>query len=558
MLYNTISGREDTMAQAKSHNETVQINCMFPTPKHPFYHLRVFFNISNGVRYRISKVSANGDRVLDYFIFHAQRPQKDRRVGGGGLNEIIIRCDWKAGQEIKVDLGGISEDKKSTLSLAGKTVAPPKGGYWNSSWKYYAGIVLTEAAGIARKKEPVHVTFGLYSDRVSDPEKEMRIVSVDPDTGAAREIPSQVYTKSRYDTEEISERYQPTTIFEAAFFADVPAHESRVYLAFYGNPDARKPEYKCGLQITGNGLGLTLENEFYTVRLGKKSGAIDEISMKMGVDYSFYHHLETNGALHWNPGVYAPPRPWLHASDWDPPELYSSITGSLFATTSRSGSFAQYPEINIGINYTFYDQVPWILITSTIEVLRDIDLKALRNGEIVLDRKLVEEFAWCEPDGTKGSMFITDGPRHPRQAKVLAHDTPWACFFKRDQRAGLAVLTVDLAHFHRDGRIPRLFQPYYYLHWGPWVYYARPLVYTFLSAAPGRQLNVPAGNFYYEKMAYIPVRIDEDKKMYDYLDKVHAQISHPLYVDVVEDTDPRAPKKWMAPVLVEEFEEMDD
>ncbi len=545
------------MSSGQASNADIKLNCLFPTAKHPFYHLRAYKNFDKSIEYRIKKVLVNGEPVRDYYVYYKDFFQKNRIVQGGGLNEILIRWDWKNGEEIAVEISGVAVNKKDELSLSGRMSAPHYGGYWDPSWKYYAGIVCKETAGVSRIGEPVHVTLALYSDRVTVPEKELRIIAVDSETGETEEIPSQVYAQSKYMCEEPSERYQPTTIFEVAFFADVPANSSRVYLAFYGNPDARMPEYKSGLKINGKGLGLSLNNQFYNVCLSERSGAIDEITVKMGLDCTFDHHLETNGAVHWNPGIYAPPRPWLHASDWDPPDKHSSILGNIFAMTSRSGPLDHYPETEISITYTFYDRVPWILMSSTIEIKKDIDLKALRNGEIVLNREVAHEFAWREPDGYIGSMIITDGPRHPRQAKVLPPDNPWVCFFNRDRHCGLGMVTIKLANFRKDGGFSRTLQPYSYLHWGPWIYYARPLIYTFLSSNPGRLVNVPAGNVYYEKVAFLPVRYEDDHQTYDFLERTYRQLANPLYVSVVEDTDQRAPRKWMPPILVEEFEEME-
>ena len=278
--------------------------------------------------------------------------------------------------------------------------------------------------------------------------------------------------------------------------------------------------------------------------------------MKTGSGYSFVHHLETNGALHWNPGIYAPPRPWLHASDWDPPERYSEMHGPVFSMTRRSGTLDHYPEAELSVSYFFYIGVPWVLMTSTIEIRKDISVKALRNGEIVLNRELVDEFAWREPDGSTGSMLIEDSPRHPRHAKVLPYNTPWACFISREHECGLGMITVELTNFRNDGGMCRTFRPYSYLQWGPWAYYARPLVYTFISSGPARLVPVPAGNMYYEKMAFVPVELEDEKAGFRLLDQLNHQLKNPLSVSIVEDTDQRAPKKWMAPVLVEEFEEM--
>ena len=195
-------------------------------------------------------------------------------------------------------------------------------------------------------------------------------------------------------------------------------------------------------------------------------------------------------------------------------------------------------------------------MTSTIEIKKDIAVKALRNGEIVLNRELVDEFAWREPDGSGGTMVIQDGPRHPRHAKVLPYNTPWACFFNRDRKCGLGMITLDVNNFCSDGGIGKTFRPYSYLQWGPWVYYARPLVYTFVSSGPGRLIPVQAGNVYCEKMAFVPFVYEDEKTSFRFLDQLHARLKNPLLVSIVEDTDPRAPQKWMAPILVEEFEEM--
>jgi hypothetical protein len=546
------------MGSTGENNSIGGVNCLFPTPENPFYHLRLYFHSDEKQPCRINKALVNGKPVRDFYVYHNNLFQKNRQVKNGGLNEIIIRFDWKRDENIKVEIKGTTSDRKQPFSLADHITASSYGGYWDPSWKHYAGIVCSETAGFTRINEPVHVTLALYSDRITDPEKELRIVAVDPDSGVTSEIPSQVYEKCNYTCDKPDERYQPTTICEIAFLADVPANTSRVYLAFYGNPGVGAPNYGKGLSISGQGLGLTLENQFYNVRLSETSGAIDEINVKMGADVTFDHHLETNGALHWNPGIYAPPRPWLHASDWNPPEKHSSTVGNIFAMTRRNGPMEHYPEAEISITYTFYDRVPWILMSSTVEINRDIDVKALRNGEVVFNRKVVKEFAWREPGGKTGSTVITDLPRHPTRAMVLPHDTPWVCFFNRDLEGGLGLVTVDLANFRKDGGFSRTFQPYSYLHWGPWVYYARPLVYTYISSNPGKMINVQAGNVYYEKMAFVPLRFERDEKTHEYLERIYKQLSNPLYISVIEDTDDRAPREFMPPILVEEFEEMED
>jgi hypothetical protein len=381
---------------------------------------------------------------------------------------------------------------------------------------------------------------------------------MDSQTGVGKEIPSQVLAVEKYDTKIPGERYQPTTVVDVAFFADVPANSSRIYLAFYGNPKAPYPKYESDLKVKGEELGLTIENSMYKVRLSEKSGAIDEITMKTGDQCTFDHHLETNGALHWNPDIYAPPRPWLHASDWNPPAHYSVNYGPLCVMTKRHGPLDHYPEIEVTITYVFYDRLPWILISSTTEVKKDIPVQALRNGEIVLNRKIVDEFAWPNPGGGVGSIAIEEAPRHPNHAKVLPHDIPWVCLFSRKHQCGLGVITANLANFIKDGGFARTFRHYSYLQWGPWVYYARPLVYTFISNNPARLIPVSAGSLYYEKMALVPIAFTKDEEAFTYLERTGTQLKQPIHIKIVEDTDPRAPREWVPPILVEEFEEIEN
>ena len=176
----------------------------------------------------------------------------------------------------------------------------------------------------------------------------------------------------------------------------------------------------------------------------------------------------------------------------------------------------------------------------------------------MLDRKLVDEFAWREPDGSVGSMVITDGPKHPRHGKVLPADTPWTCLFNRKGRYGLGMVTARLADFRTDGGLAKYFNRYRYMQWSKWVYTCRPLVYTFSTMNQARLVPVTAGNTYYEEMALLPMPIRPEDENFEELELLYARMTNPLDVQVVEDTDARAPEGWVNPVLVKEFDEFDE
>lgn len=536
-------------------------SCGFPTPQAPFYNARLGFTLDSGERYQVKTVKVNGQRVRDFLCFHNFALLKDHGLQPGGVSEVAVRWDWKQGDKASVEICGEGPRKKEEFLLTAKVQAPAYGGWWDPAWKYYASFVCTETAGIDRVDEPVHTSMAVYSDRITDPEREVRVVSVDPVSGAQQEVPCQVHEVRQFTAEglKIGDEYQPTTTFQLAFFAEVPADSSRVYLVFYGNPKASSPRFTDGLSVSGDGLGLTIDNPYYRVLLSAKSGAIDEVHMKMGVDAKFYHHIETNGALHWNPCFYAPPKPWLHASDWDPPPHHSSVKGPVFVSTTTSGHVDPYTEESrMAVTYRFYARTPWIFFSTLLEVRKDVNAKALRNGEIVLDRKLVDELAWRAPAGGPLTMRIKDGPKHPRHAKILPADMPWVCLFNRAGRYGLGLVTGKLADFRVDGGLPKTFNRYRYVQWSKWVYTCRPLNYTFSTMNQARLVPVTAGNAYYEEMALLPLRIRPDGEDFEALELLHLRMSNPLDVQIVEDTDARAPEGWVSPVLVQEFDEFDE
>ena len=238
----------------------------------------------------------------------------------------------------------------------------------------------------------------VYAERVQDPVKEVRVVAIDPVSGLPQEIPSQVYGVSTQDSLS-TEEAQPTTTFEVAYLADVPAHGARVYLVFYGNPQASTPGYNTDLTVHGEGLALTIENSYYRVVLHPKSGQLDEILLKQGVNTLFDHHIETNGALHWNPDIYAPPRIWTHASDWDPPANMTTISGPIFFMIQRWGELPDYPDVQCSVTYIFYAHQPYLIMQSVTDILEDLDVRAFRNGELVVNLNVAREYAWKEPNG---------------------------------------------------------------------------------------------------------------------------------------------------------------
>ncbi len=529
----------------------------FPDLNFPYYHIKLGVEPPPEQVLTIKRVHINGKRTRDFSVYTAGRFERRKTWGAGCAASIVIRADWSGQSTNRVEV--ICEDEKGGIvTLTSDSTAPAYGGYWDSHWRYYASIVLTENQGLARSGEPVHLWLSTYADRLTDPMREVRVVAIDPTSGRSEEIPSQVYDVSTWD-KRADEHCQPTTTFGLAFMADVPANTARVYLIFYGNPYSLVPVYPTDLKVSGEGYGLVVENDHYTVTLHPESGAVDEIYLKQNVNVIFAHHLETNGSLHWNPDVYAPPRTWMHASDWQRPAGYATISGPVFFMTKRWAPLPDYPEVACSITYTFYRHTPYMMIESTLDVVQDLDVEALRNGEIVLNQEVVNEFAWVKPNGEIGTVVIKDLPRHPTRAMNISARTRWWAFFNRDIPCALSVINLELTGLRRTHG-PTQWEPYYYLHWGPWYYCARPLVYTFATPNPQRVMHVGAGSTFYERMALYPCQLGTtDANRFMPIQSTADRLFSPLDQTVTAfDIDERVPEEWVPPILVSEFEEMDD
>ena len=518
----------------------------WPDPDTPYFHLRaqVTSPIEGSLTLKSAEINGQAAR--------GGRWDQTHRL-------VAVPVPWRAGQSYTLHVTFVTKDG-TALSAEVSAQAPAEGGMWHPDWVHYAAVVLAEDAGIDRKGEPVHVTLSVYADQVGRIEDEIRVVRLDGGTGVQKEVPSQVYavstwTKPADDAEYEPARYQSTVTCEVAFLADVEAESKQIYLIYYGNPNAKKPSYGTDLKVTGRDPGLTIANSAYEVKLHPKSGVIDEVRLH-GIAEVFAHKIETNGAVHWNPGCYAPPRPWVHASDWDPPAGMATIRGPVFVMVKRWGPLPEMPDLIVSITYRFYSGNPHIFMTSTIEVKEDIHVKALRNGEIVLNRDFITRFAWEDRGGTVHTVAVTDVPQHPTHGLEIAPDTPWVAFYSPEKGLAFGGIQLGWMNVHPTDGLPRVEQPYIYLQVGRWVYWARPLVYPFGSTNPQRLVLVPENSRYYEEMAFLPFRLGARDDPFRPMREGRKRLTKPLFVSLHMDIDKRVPEEWVWPLLTAPFEEI--
>jgi hypothetical protein len=526
----------------------------FPTAAFPFYGtmLQVTGLEENC---RIERIEVNGQWVRDYYIFcDGQKNEKYELLAGAGSVAVYVSTDWTTGDsiEIAIRLKGDGEAQAELVSNA--HTAAGQGGYWDKSYQYYACVIVYNDTGYPRSNEPVHQPMAVYADRVTDPLKEVRVVHVDR-AGVHTEIPSQVYDVHIW--EQFSDIHcQPTCNFDVAFFTGVDAHSTGTYLVFYGNAEARAAKYETDLKVSGEGFALHIENEYYAVNLHDVSGSIFDVAIKQGVNQVFAHGLETNGTVNWNPDIYAPPVPWNHISDWAPPQEYAVIRGTVFCMVKRWGTMPMYDDVLCSVTYIFYAGYKPIIIETTMELTKSRGVLALRNGEIVVNKELADGVAWKNIDGTVQSSPILDLPRHPTCGKYLHRNTPWVALFNRNLKAAIGVVYIEDVNIRKDGGLTRA-DPHIYIHHGPWIYVARPILYTFVGNNPQRVMHAHGNTINYEKLAWLPFAMGTGEDAFEPIESANAHLRSPLNRRVFLDTDKRAPMEWIPPILLEEFEEIE-
>jgi len=542
----------------------------YPVPGIPFYHFRADLELPHP---SIIEVEAAVDgRVLrstDLYkagqIGDINRPPLTHRPPSGyGLAldgteysapTVVGWVKWEPGIEYDIQLTvrlkeipqGSEDDKYLSVS---RTVRAPEGvAVFDPAWKSYKSVVLSETVGIDRTDEPVEVVLAFYPDEAHDLKREIRVAAVDPNTHELSEVPSQVYDIMKNLEEDdlapgadgVPTRnvplWLPTVTARIAFLADVPARSSRVFLVYYNNTDAMANWYQTDLRVQGDQPGLQINNDRFTAILHPDSGHLDQITLNSRPDVPLYHRMETNGAIHWNPGVYVPPRPWTHTADWKPPGHMSAVIGPVISTSEAWDHLRGVPEVDASVRYSFYPGVPYFLSTTTMRINETVANLALRNAEIVFKRELMSHVAWY--DAVRDSIITYNVKDMPDLTDVkMEADLPWITFYDESSGIGFAGIQLSYVNAGLESR-PRLLNPNFYVTGGPWIYWSRALSLSFLSSNMQQPIPAPGGTFYTEKWAYLMYEYDRSDRVFTEVQEWRERLIHPLRIHLVEEVDDR-------------------
>ena len=451
---------------------------------------------------------------------------------------------------LKKEIKGTDNDE--FLSKTVNVKAPENQQVFDIAWKNYKSVVISETAGIDRESEPVEVLLAFYPDEAFDLKREIRVVAVDPETFNLTEVPCQVYDLQKYlpeddlapdengkPTREVP-LWFPTMSARVAFLTDVPANKSKVYLVFYNNDKALAPSYNSDLKVQGEMPGIYIDNGKMSVVLHPNSGHLDQLTLKEKSNFPLFHRMETNGAIHWNPGIYSPPRPWTHTADWKPPQHVNLISGPVTAITELWGNLREIPEVDASVRYQFFPDVPYFISSTSMRINETINCIALRNGEIVFKRELMTHAAWYDVIRDKVITYdVTDMP--DLTDLNMEADVPWITFYNEKEKIGFAGIQLNYSNSGLENR-ERLLNPFMYITGGPWIYWARALSLPFLSSNMQQMVPAMKGNYFAEKWAYLVYKIDDNANPYQPVLDWKRRLLNPLRVYLAEEVDDRVSK----------------
>ena len=316
------------------------------------------------------------------------------------------------------------------------------------AWSFVKRLVLRNELAAPRADEPVELALELHAGQVTDPAREIRVLSLAAGDGPGSVLPCQVHVEAREDG-----RYRCRVYFTA----DLPATATQTWLILYGNPSAPEPSYKTDLRVAGEGYALEVENAFYQITLAPTHGHLKSVRFRQGAaSFGGYgppmdpgvigdgkHGVE--GSVHWNPDWSDARTGRYRVTNWTTPPNHSVVRGPLYVRVERwghpilgLGPCGNYEKVRARLAYTFWASTPYFIMESSLEILEDVRFRDCRNDEWVGMGAAMPQQAWMMADGELGF-----GRRSWR-----GEDPEWISFYSEENGDAFASLRLDYECSH--------------------------------------------------------------------------------------------------------------
>jgi len=381
---------------------------------------------------------------------------------------------------------------------------------WENRFAHHYDYVLAETAALDRQHEPVEVTLTLPGTPPAEWQDAIRVVRVIDGTQGVV-TPHQVLgtVSAVAEAAPDGKTPNPAASVNVVFLADCAAKRQVTYRLFWGRPTGDGPgseglpvtETEHGLEVSGSLPGLSIGNTFYTLQLDEESGAIRSARRaNLGEDTRMFYKTVP---IHFGTDVWSPGQAWDHDYDWKIPPNQKLEGGATALRYHRWGPLQTYRDVVVSITYTFYAQVPYIHVFSTMTFTENRSAHAVRMGEIVvshsekpepdegkeLSPEVFSHYAW---PGDGDDVVIREINAHrsadghanlknvaPGALGILDRDVPWVAGYNAAKGYGMASLRkAQFAGNQQGGPVPHAVPCTYVANYGwGFTYWSRPMVY---------------------------------------------------------------------------------
>jgi len=501
-----------------SHAGATSLIFQAPTLNEPYYRISFPFEVKEG-KVLIQDLLLNESKVGLFLVFQGGKNIPSSSPLERGQYNIVLDYAWASGKAYKIKLLWTQENSKKQRQLEVRGQSPQEGGIPGAEEGFYRTYRIEEPIGIERRGEICLLT-------VTAPRSEIETADFVLFEGR-REIPYQVLEKKECIPPEKASANHPVTLTcQLAVPMDAGPKEKKVILLLRGQ---KRVQSEKAFLLTGEGLGKTVKNNHVQLSFHPQSGQINTI------DYSAenIHLFNKAGVIHWNPDVFIPGQAWDHSFDWNPPAHFEERTGEYVYINLRRGPFPRIPDVSLEVKYTLEIDAPYFLSETRLTFGADKGVIAVRNDEMVLYKELFDSLLYPTKEGKTVQMPLREKEGLPfGLVHIAPQDAEWVGLLNTKENFGFFSLRVSALNACLEAAGEFLLRPGTYFYApadGNYVYWVRPLIYTWADYTTNNHLTfVPQGSFFYEKNAYLVLRLGEDvpEKIQD----LHRRLRNPLRV----------------------------
>lgn len=495
------------------------ISFVAPSWEAPRYEIRLPFEVVKPPL-TLKEVLIDGVRFEPFRVFRDGKPADIAKPLEKGAYVIVLDHAWSSARRYEFSVVSHGANPAKPVKRAYTALSPAAGGIPPGTAEGFHRVVkVEETAGLERTDEIVEIV--ITTPKAALPAPEFRLFD------GAKEIAFEILDfKGSDPVETVAKANPPSVTAKIACPISLGPKGKKLLLVLSGKSQAAAPG---GIGLSGEGLGKTLTTPHLVIGFHPKSGQVLTIDAPpAGIKL-----WNKAGVIHWNPDVFVPGVAWDHSFDWNPPASFEEKAGAFLYLNARMGPMPRIKEVDLEVRYAVDAFHPWFVAETRMVVEKDIGAIAVRNDEMVLWKGLFDSFMYRAADGEVVTGPLAELPETPNGlAHIAPPDLAWVGLVNMREKFGFFSLRLAAAasNLGLNGDFALKAGTYIYAPAdGDYVYWVRPLIYTWADYATNNLLShVPAGSFFYEKNAYVALRLDEGTPRE--LDRLARLLREPLRV----------------------------